>query len=344
MEIKGNVVTINEVYPDINIKTSLVAPIMVAFDITNRCNLKCVHCFNHSGENDEDVLSHEDRLNIVNQIIELKPYLVCICGGETTCCNDLFEIIEKLAENIPTVNMVSNGYLIDENVVKKLKKANITNVQISLDGINSIQHDTFRGKMGSFDKAVNAIKLLRQENIPVLTSLVPNKLNYLDAYEYFKMCSELGVNSARCMPFLPMGRGGSIGDNLILNNEEYFLFKRLLNKAVKDFPNMNIEWGDPIDHMYRQPENANHGMDSYCMEIKSNGDIGVSAYFPIYVGNCLKHTLKEYWDAGYNKIWADTRIQTKMKEIENIEDFRKFNSMEEINIDLVEENNGIYGK
>lgn len=342
MEIKGNVVTISEVCVNTNLKTSLAAPIMVAFDITNRCNLKCVHCFNRSGENDNDVLSHEDRMNIVDQIIELNPYLVCLCGGETTCCSDLYQIIEKLSKKIPTINMVSNGYLIDKNTVKKLKEAKITNVQISLDGINSMQHDTFRGKLGSFEKAINAIKLLRYENIPVLTSFVPNKLNYLDTYNYFKLCNEIGVNSARCMPFLPMGRGGSIGDKLILNNKEYFIFKRLLNKAISDFPTLLIEWGDPIDHMYRQPENANYGMDSYCMEIKSNGDLGVSAYFPIYVGNCLKHTLKEYWDAGYNKIWKNKNIQERMKKIENIEDFRKFNDMEKYVIDLCEDKNEIY--
>lgn len=336
MRIKGNAILGNEVLQNLSINTSLSAPIMVAFDITNRCNMKCVHCFNHSGENDVEVITHEQRLNIINQITELNPYLVCLCGGETTCCNELYEIIHNLSAKIPTVNMVSNGYLIDEDCVKRLKEANITNVQISLDGVNAMQHDTFRGKYGAFDKAVNAIKLLKQANIPVLTSFVPNKLNFKDTYNYYKLCSELGVNSARSMPYLPMGRGESIGDSLILSSEEYFVFKRYLNKAIKDFPNMNIEWGDPIDHMYRQPENANLGMDTYCMEIKSNGDLGVSAYFPIYVGNCLKHSLKEYWDAGYNKIWTNKKIQSKMQEIENIEDFRKFSHMKEYKIDIME--------
>ena len=340
MRIKGNSITGAEVVVDGSIKTDLAGPIMIAFDITNLCNLKCVHCFNHSGEMQIDVITHDDRMNIIKQIIEMNPYLVCICGGETTCCDDLMDIIRELSRAIPVVNMVSNGYLFDEKLVQQLKSNNISNVQISLDGINSMQHDTFRGRLGSFDRAVNAIKLLKSNNIPVLTSLVPNKLNYNDTYEYFKFCSNLGVSSARCMPYLPMGRGGvdkGVGEKLLLNNEESYIFQRQLMKAMIDFPMLGIEWGDPIDHMYRQPANADEGMNSYGMEIKSNGDIGVSAYFPITVGNCLKHTLKNYWDSGYNKIWSDKTIRNMMKEIKNIEDFKKLSLMEPYHIDLLEE-------
>lgn len=90
VKIKGDVITASSVFSSAYIKTDLVAPIMVAFDITNKCNLKCVHCFNHSGENIfDDELSNEEKLDVVSQILELNPYIVCLCGGETTCCNIL---------------------------------------------------------------------------------------------------------------------------------------------------------------------------------------------------------------------------------------------------------------
>lgn len=339
IEIKGDVISASAVSTSTNFKTQLAAPIMVAFDITNRCNFRCLHCFNHSGEDIfEDELDNKSKLDVVEQIIEVKPYIVCLCGGETTCCEELFNIISRLTKVVPTVNMVSNGYLITKEIAKKLKKTNISNVQISVDGINAEQHDTFRGKYGAFDHAIKAIKNLIDEDINVMVSLVPNKLNYKDAYKFFEMCSNLGVKQARSMPFLPMGRGGSgdLGSNLLLNSQEQYEFCLQMQQAKKDFRNIYIEWGDPIDHIYRLPENANLGVETYSMDIRSNGDIGVSAYFPISVGNVKRHTLKEYWDAGYKKIWQNEKIKNMMKYIENINDFSKISNFEKIDFDIIE--------
>lgn len=338
LKIKGDVISSGYISGSPYIKTNLAAPIMVAFDITNKCNFKCLHCFNHSGEDlFPDELSDTEKLNVVEQIIELKPFLVCLCGGETTCCKVLLQIIEKLSPVVPSINMVSNGYLIDKEFALKLKKAGVSAVQISLDGINAEQHDTFRGHYGAFEHAINAMKSLREVGLPILTSLVPNKLNYLDTYKYFELCEKMGVLSARCMPFLPMGRGQEIGNNLILNDDEYYIFYNQLLQAKNDFPNLTIEWGDPIDHTYRLPNNASLGLDTYSMDIRSNGDIGVSAYFPIVVGNCKKHTLKEYWDAGYNHIWNDKRIREMMNEITTIPDFNKLSNMKEYKTDIYKE-------
>lgn len=345
VEIKGDVISSNSVVSNEYIKTDLAAPIMIAFDITNKCNFKCLHCFNHSGENCySDELGDADKMKVVEQIIELKPYIVCLCGGETTCCGVLFDIIKKLKQHIHTVNMVSNGYLITDSFAKKLKEAQITSVQISLDGINPEQHDTFRGHYGAFDHAINAINILNNNQIPVMTSLVPNKLNYRDTYNYFALCHKLKVRSARCMPYLPMGRGKTLGEKLILNKKEFRTFIQQMLKAQEDFPELHIDWGDPVDHTYRLPRNAKLGMDSYYMDVKSNGDIGVSAYFPIFVGNCLKHSLKEYWLAGYNKIWNNTEIVKMMEEIQGIDDFRKLSDMKTYRIDLVENNYELQNK
>ena len=348
IEIKGDVISASAVSTSTNFKTELGAPIMVAFDVTNKCNFRCLHCFNHSGEDIfSDELNNEGKLDVVDQIIQLKPYIVCLCGGETTCCEELIKIISRLKKVVPTVNMVSNGYLITKEVSKKLKEADINNVQISVDGINAEQHDTFRGKYGAFNKAMEAIKNLKDEGINVMVSLVPNKLNYRDAYKFFEMCSKLEVKQARSMPFLPMGRGGKgdLGSNLLLDSKEQYEFCLLMQQAKNDFTNIEIEWGDPIDHMYRMPENASLGLETYSMDVKSNGDIGVSAYFPISVGNVKRHTLKEYWDAGYKKIWQNRKIKEMVKNIENINDFNKIANLKKIDIDIIEgENYEIHNK
>lgn len=335
-QIKGDVLNGVNISATAIHKQPLSAPIMISFDVTNRCNFKCLHCFNNSTINGrEDELSSSDRLNIAKQIRDLKPYIVCLCGGETTCCKELFEIISIISETVPAVNMVTNGYLISLDYAKKLKESGISLVQVSLDGINAEQHDTFRGKKGAFEHAIQAIQNLRSIGLNVATSLVPNKLNYKSTLEYFRLCNRLGVYQARSMPYLPIGRGKLLGNNLILNEEEYFVFQRQLQQAKDEMPEMDIEWGDPIDHLYRLPANAIAGMDTFSLDIKSNGDIGISAYLPIVVGNSLRHPIKEYWDAGLNKIWSNPKVHTITSMITNINDFEKLSKVKLLEIDIL---------
>ena len=329
--LSGASVTSTNIY-----KQSLSAPIMIAFDVTNHCNFRCLHCFNNStevGRNDE--ISKEQRRNIAKQIRDLKPYIVCLCGGETTCCQELTEIIKIISATVPVVNMVTNGYLITKEYAKELKDSGISLVQVSIDGINPEQHDTFRGKRGAFEHAIQAVKNLREVGLSVATSLVPNKLNYQDTKKYFEMCHDLGVYQARSMPYLPLGRGVLLGHNLILNEEEYYVFQRQLQAAKDAFPDLEIEWGDPIDHLYRLPNNALAGMDTFSIDIKSNGDIGISAYLPIIVGNCIEHSIKEYWDAGLNKILARADVRKIAHMIKNINDFEKLNTLDELRINIM---------
>ena len=73
MEIKvqGDVVTSSYISGLSYLKTDMAAPIMVAFDVTNACNFRCVHCFNHSGEDIyHNELSDEDKLKVADQIID----------------------------------------------------------------------------------------------------------------------------------------------------------------------------------------------------------------------------------------------------------------------------------
>lgn len=322
--------------------SKLTGPIMISLDITQKCNLKCVHCFNNSGSSVSDELSDKEIIDVANQIAELHPHNVCLCGGETLCRENIFDIIDTLRGNVTKISMVSNGYKMDFETAKRLVDSGVSHIQISLDGKDCYQHDTFRGVKGSFDRAVNAIKNVKKCGINRLAvSLVPNKLNYKTIDEYIDLCYELEINDVRMMPFLPSGRGRSIGRNLLLNNIEYFYLIEKVKSKKREYANiMNVEWGDPLDHMRRMPFNAEYGLQTYCMEVKSNGDITVTTYLPIVVGNCRKYTLKTYWDNGYDLIWKNKEVVKYIDKIQCIYDLEDFEpapySGEKIVFDIVD--------
>ena len=98
--------------------------------------------------------------------------------------------------------------------------------------------------------------------------------------------------------------------------------------------------GDPLDHMRRMPVNAKYGHTTYVMEIKTNGDLTFSTYLPVVAGNCTKHTLQEYWAAGYDSIWKNSAFTCYTDQIRNISDLEHFEPQpytgQTIRIDLME--------
>ena len=67
-----------------------VGPYQLALDITNKCNLRCLHCYNASGENRvmEHELSDDEVIKFVKDILPMKLLNFCFCGGETLLSQD----------------------------------------------------------------------------------------------------------------------------------------------------------------------------------------------------------------------------------------------------------------
>lgn len=317
----------NDPFKNFSLMRDCAAPAMVSFDLTSNCNLKCVHCFNDSGTDAPNTdLPPAKKLDIAREIAALHPLNVCLCGGETLCCPNLFEIIDILAPHVGKLSMVSNGYLMTENMAKRLVDSGLKLIQISIDGAYAWQHDSFRGVPGSFEHATAALDNLRKAKTQrVDVSLVPNKMNFDTMDAYFKMCSEKGVNEIRMMPFLPSGRGRSVGRNLMLSEGEYFRFMRDIERLREEYRGYpDVQWGDPLDHMRRMPENAKNGLHTYVMEIKTDGNLVLSTYLPVVVGNVAKHTLREYWDGGMHHMWGMEKYTQYTDKIRNIYDLDDF--------------------
>lgn len=92
-------------------------------------------------------------------------------------------------------------------------------------------------------------------------------------------------------------------------------------------------WGDPVDHLIRY-KNANNLLDQ--VVVHANGDIVVSAYLPLVIGNIRKHSLKEYWDKGLNKVWSTKIVQFLVSKMVSISEMDEItNVISDINMDSV---------
>jgi len=136
-------------------------------EYTNRCNLKCKYCYAETNSGKQEI-SLEQWVKLLKSLYDQGLRSVTFSGGEPFFRKDFVKLLEHVHDLfIITIN--TNGVYINLNIVKTIKKLNLKCVQISLDSIDSTYHDFIRGK-GTWQKAMEAVLLLSENNIPVRIS------------------------------------------------------------------------------------------------------------------------------------------------------------------------------
>ena len=165
-------------------------PLRYFFELTYRCNLKCPYCYVGDNRNLQE-LSTEDWYNIINQI----PFysFVTLVGGEPLLREDFIQILEKTCKKtFGKVNVVTNGILLNDNIIDAFIKTKMMLLSVSLDGYGD-NHDKNRNCCGLFDKVVsNLEKLNLQKKRPMVdikTIVLENNLE--DLPKLYRYCSDM---------------------------------------------------------------------------------------------------------------------------------------------------------
>lgn len=325
----------------------LTGPYQISVDITNKCNYRCIHCYNGSGENYivNDDMSDEQLQKLFTEISEIIPVNVCFCGGEPLLRLDIMcECAEILTSNgTSIVSLVSNGYLMTQEVAKRLKRSNIKRVQISLDGATSETCARLRKNDEAFNRAVNALKILVDNDMIPNIAFAPTAFNIDEFDEVCRICENIGVADIRVQPMMIIGRAQDHIKELVPSKEQYIRLKRKIDDINTNSKTLSIDWGDPVDHIYRYRTDMKNIFTF--VSIKANGDIPVSPYMPLIVGNITRHSFKEYWDKGLPSIWSLGEAQEFAKEINCIRDMSKPRSDgkrvwfdEDVKMDIIDDN------
>lgn len=179
-------------------------------EITQRCNLDCLHCGSDCGrETRLNELTTEEWLAFLRylpQHFDRRQLVLVVTGGEPFCCPDFERILGGLKENGLTWGMVSNGWALSEANVAKVVDAGLASITVSLDGLAE-SHDWLRGRAGSYERAVAGIRRLVAARLPffdVVTCVNPRNLDELP--RVLEQLHALGVPAWRLFNIFPKGR------------------------------------------------------------------------------------------------------------------------------------------
>lgn len=192
---------------------------VVAWNITNKCNYKCSHCYSNSTDKMyEDELSLSEVKSVVDSLKEINTPVILLSGGEPLFRSDIYEVISYIKEKKINVSLSSNGSLIDKSTAFKLKDLGIGYVGISIDG-NRDTNDDFRGVSGAFDNSIRAIENCKRAGVKVGLRFTLHKGNYREVPETLKMMEELDINRICFYHLVPSGRGTNLSDTMLDKSE-----------------------------------------------------------------------------------------------------------------------------
>lgn len=332
-------------------KTDLLTPKLqlVAWEMTQRCNLLCAHC---RGSSTDKIYSNELTLDesyrLVDQILEVGNPILILTGGEPLSHPNFFEIARYAAGKGMRVVMGTNGTLITKEIAARLKEIPVARIAISLDFPNAEEQDEFRSKPGAFEEALAGLAYCRQVGIPTQINSTITKLNVHHLDRLLDLAFEVGAIAFHPFLLVPTGRGKAL-EALELPPEEY---ERTLNWIY----DKQKELGDrmffkPTDapHYLRIMKQRSHGQEQpqvhghpgqsghpggghpggsghptnaisrgclaglgFCF-VSGQGKIKGCGYFDIEAGDVRENTFKEVWDNSplFNQLRDLTNLKGK---------------------------------
>lgn len=183
---------------------------VVVWNVTRRCNLKCVHCYAHAGnENFPDELSTEEGKVVLDDLARFGVPVVLFSGGEPLMRPDLVELADYAVKKGMRAVISTNGTLITRPVAQELKKVGLSYVGISLDGLEEI-NDRFRGVKGAFRKALEGITACQEAGIKVGLRFTMNRLNVKEIPSIFDILEERDIPRVCFYHLVYAGRGSKL--------------------------------------------------------------------------------------------------------------------------------------
>ena len=297
---------------------------VVVWNMTRRCNLKCVHCYAQAVDVDgADAISTEKAREMIDDLAAYGAPVMLFSGGEPLVRKDLVELASHATSKGMRAVISTNGTLISKEKARELKSVGLSYVGISLDGLEAV-HDHFRGVPGSFKKALEGIANCQAEGLKVGLRFTINKRNVAEIPGIFRLLEDLEVPRACFYHLVYSGRGYElIKEDLdhaetrqvldLIMDETRALFDKGKPKEILTVDNhadgpyvwMRLKREDPkraeeVFELLQYNEGNNSGRGIGC--ISWDGQVHADQFW-------RNHTFGNVLERPFSAIWDDSSIE-----------------------------------
>lgn len=181
-------------------------PSDIIWNITNRCNLLCDHCYMAAdGHAKPDQLSDEEAIALVRQMGEVGVPMLFLSGGEPMVRPNFWEILEEAHRQGIRPTISTNCTLIDREAAKRLKANGVRWVATSMYGPDEF-HDAMVRVPGTRQRVVRAIRILREEGVGVVLKTALSKETWPYIYDLIQEAKDLDCGLIYICDLITSGR------------------------------------------------------------------------------------------------------------------------------------------
>jgi radical SAM protein with 4Fe4S-binding SPASM domain len=288
-------VELKEIYNEFWSDTRI--PLGGGIELTNKCNLSCVHCYAQPNRNLED-LTFNEITTIVDQLVDEGTLFLYLTGGEVLLRPDFPDIYKYIRLKGIMVEILTNGTLIDDKIIDLFTEYPPLKLDITIYGMLPETYEKITQVKGSYNQFMSGIDKLIKNNIPFELKTVGLNINQHEILDMKKYAQELGVNFRYSFNISPMVNGNKSTTQYRVTVNEALFFdsvdsdRKNFWSRMKVKPRYNIE-NFRIDSRYRV---------YLCKAGKNNFLISASGMLYACIRerchgyNLLNGTFKEGWD------------------------------------------------
>lgn len=284
-------------------------PLTCVWEVTMGCNMRCGHCGSSCESALPDELNHEEAINLCDQIAGLGLKWITLSGGEPLTRRDITDLVRRLSERGVSVNIITNGWLMTQEMATKLKENGISTAAISIDGTREIHNEVRKEK--AFEHAEQAFGYLKAAGITTgaVTTITKKNIDILP--ELKEELIRIGVDSWQVQLGLPMGNLKERPDWVIEPEKMHdiidFCYETAKEGRIKIYPadcigyyskkemeTNKLSYNTPYVSLW---DGCNAGVRSF--GILHNGEIlgCTSIRAREYIeGSIREHSLREIWE------------------------------------------------
>ena len=192
---------------------------VVVWNVGQRCNLRCVHCYSQSRDRKYDgELTGREGKALIEDLAEFGSPVILFSGGEPLIRPDILEMIEYARRLGLRAVLSTNGTLITKELAARLKALDLSYVGISLDGMRET-HDRFRGFKGAFDLALAGLRNSREAGIKVGLRFTISRNNFREIPDIFNLLIEENIPRVCFYHLVYTGRGSKLKEEDLSRDE-----------------------------------------------------------------------------------------------------------------------------
>jgi heme b synthase len=197
-------------------------PRLIFWETTKACNLRCQHCRAvPEAERARTELATDEAFGVIDQIAEVTRPVLILSGGEPLYRPDIFDIAAHGAGRGFRMALATNGTLIDRGIARRIRTTGFSRVAVSLDGAIAETHDAFRRLPGSHSRALDGLRLVREEGVSIQINSTIARHNVTELPQLLELALSIGADALHIFMLVPVGCGVTIAEREMLPADEY---------------------------------------------------------------------------------------------------------------------------